>query len=157
MHCHANLNLGNLPTGSCNIKKNNDAFDIVKKHETDFLGLADHGLNLRGLVPSQNWLNRSRGQLEKSRSHLAWNKQWQHTNPRTWGGRGFTVQGNANCRFLSSQDNPDGLGRWVSLLLRGAEGRVIRLVGAHCLCPMQGLETVHTPTQELLKFHQEPN
>ena len=103
------------------------------------MGMAEHGLNPRGLVCSQNWASKARGQLDNSRSHLAWNEYWQHINPRMCvcgeGGTGFVLQGDANNRFISSQDNPDGLGRLTSVLLQGSEVKVIRSVSIYCLCP----------------------
>lgn len=95
-HRHANLNIGNLPTETLKNNKNNEVFELIRKYKIDFLGLAEHGLNLGSLKPSQNWANRIRGQLENSRSHLLWNEQWRHRNPRTWGGTGFILNGKAN-------------------------------------------------------------
>ena len=117
-----NLNVGNRPAENLSNNQNNELFKIIRKYNIDFLGLVEHGLNPRGLVPSQNWSSRTKGQLENSRLHLAWNEQWQHTNPQMWGGTGYILHGNTNNRYISSRDNPDGLGRWTMVLLRGAEG-----------------------------------
>lgn len=51
---YTNLKVGNFPTGSCNNNKNNNVFNIVKKYNINFMGLAEHGLNSRELVHSQN-------------------------------------------------------------------------------------------------------
>ena len=60
MHRHANLNVGNLPTKILGNNKNNELFELIRKYNADFLGVAEHGLNPRGLAPSQNWKSRTK-------------------------------------------------------------------------------------------------
>lgn len=123
-YCHTFLNVGNFSTDRLSNNKTNDLFSIVRKYDIDSLGFSKHGLNPRGLIPSQSWSLGANGQLKKYRSHIAWNSKWQHTKPRMWGSMGYISHGNSNNRFIGTHDEPDGLGRWTSVSLRGAEGTI---------------------------------
>ena len=72
------------------------------------------------------------GQLENSRSRMCWNNHKAMTDNLLWGGTGMILQRrNANRQLPPFEPDPDNLGQWMSVQMRGSNRIVLQLVSLH--------------------------
>ena len=119
--------------------------NLIRNTQFDNIGLAELNRNWSKIPiyhrPSETlkkWLG------PETTTQIAHNQHVKFTSKHVYGGTATITLGRETSRLLASGSDPTGLGRWSWQLLRGKNGRKIRIYSAYCPVLNTGSESVYT-------------
>lgn len=112
-------------------------------YDIDALCMVEEGQNLKRIPITKRLRNATEGWWEHSRSTQSYNQHFDSGKESQVGGVSITVVNSLAHRSSEIEHDPTGLGRWTSMLIKGKQGFLTRLVCAYRPCKSSGPETAY--------------
>ena len=135
-------NIQLLPANSRNFKSKHLVNYIIQA-ELDIFMMNEVGLNWRAVSADNQWVERTQGNLNGSRTVFAHNTtEPKITDAVQYGGVGIFANKEISHRIISSGKDPTNLGRWSWIRIQGKEGHTVRIATAYRPWESPGASTV---------------
>jgi hypothetical protein len=121
-------------------------------YQLDALCIVEHGQNLRHIPVQYQLKHQTQGWWQHRRISQTYNKHFDTGNQSQVGGVSIILADTLAHRSSSTSNDPTGLGRWTSILVRGKQSFVTRIVCTYRPCKSSGPETAYI--QQALYFYQ---
>jgi exonuclease III len=121
------------PTSKINKLKN-----TLLKHDIDLIGFAEVNKDWRLVPQNETWWSTTDGWFEHRRMTAGINRKVPPTSRVQYGGTLLMAMNKIAFSIAESKEDPRSLGRWTSLLLRGKNQQLCRIICAYCPCRSLG-------------------
>lgn len=144
-------NIGGLPVEE-NHERYQDITASMEEHHMDYLGIIETDLNFKYLHKKAQWRDRFK-HVKKQHSKVTYNKHQTINEKKVWGGCGFIMSGSASHRVLKTEEDPSGLGRWISTIVLGRQNIKTRIISAYRPCESNDDRPESVYSQQETYFH----
>jgi hypothetical protein len=112
-------------------------------YQLDALCLVEQSQNLRRIPIQQQLKNITNGWWQHRRVTQSFNKHFDSGKEYQVGGVSIITTDSLAHRSTTSNNDPTGLGRWASILIKGKQGFSTRIVCAYRPCKSTGPDTAY--------------
>lgn len=120
-------------------------------YQLDALCLVEHNQNFRRLPSHKQLKNVTQGWWQHRRVCQTFNKHFDSGKEQQVGGASIIAINSIAHRSANIQHDPTGLGRWTSMLIKGKQGFLTRIVCVYRPCKSTGPDTAYI--QHVLYFN----
>jgi hypothetical protein len=135
-------NIQLLPENARHYKSRQLVSHIIQA-ELDVLMMNEVGLNWKAVAADNQWVERTIGKLNGSKTVFAHNTtELQTTDTIQYGGVGIIATKEITHRIIGTGSDPKSLGRWAWIRIQGKEGHTVRIATAYRPWESPGASTV---------------
>jgi hypothetical protein len=120
-------------------------------YQLDALCIVEQNQNLRRLPIQRQLKQVTQGWWQHRKVCQAYNRHFDTTKEQQIGGTSIIIIDSLAHRSTGITNDPTGLGRWTSILIKGKQGFSTRIICAYRPCKSSGPETAYV--QHALYFH----
>jgi len=120
-------------------------------YQVDALCIVEHGQNLKRTPILHQLKHTTQGWWQNRRVCQAYNKHFDTGRASQVGGVSIVLNNSLAHRSTTAHNDPTGLGRWTSILIKGKQNFATRIICAYRPCKSSGPETAYM--QHALYLH----
>jgi Exonuclease III len=121
-------------------------------YQLDVLCMVEQSQNLKRIPTQWQLRNLTQGWWQHRRVAQAYNRQFDSGKESQVGGVSLTINDSLAHRSTTINNDPTGLGRWTSILVKGTQGFSTRIICAYRPCKSSGPDTAYI--QHAIYFNQ---
>jgi Endonuclease/Exonuclease/phosphatase family./Reverse transcriptase (RNA-dependent DNA polymerase). len=128
----------------CQSFKINKLKDTLLKHNIDIMGLSEVNKDWRMIPQKQTLWQLTEGWFEYRRMITSLNSMVPPTSQTQYGGTAMMVNNKVAYSIMEMKADARNLGRWSSILLKGKNQKLCRIICAYCPCISTGPSSTYT-------------